>query len=165
MLNKTPKESAKKIKLARNVVPIVLVFLIGLVLAVALLQQREGSSASVDNGCNGLRLNSDCFQLYMADTPEERTLGLSGRDSLPSNTGMLFTFPDSAKHCFWMKDMKFNIDIIWFSSDKNITKIEHNVSPATYPNTFCSDHTKYVIELDSGVAKQYSLSVGQQLEF
>ncbi len=42
--------------------------------------------------------------------------GLSGRDSLPTDYGMLFVFPKSDIYEFWMKDMKFPLDIIWINT-------------------------------------------------
>jgi uncharacterized membrane protein (UPF0127 family) len=42
---------------------------------------------------------------------------------------MLFVFEDSAKYSFWMKDMKFLIDIIWLDNDGKVVHIEQNLQP------------------------------------
>lgn len=39
------------------------------------------------------------------------------------------------------------------------------VSPSTYPNSFCGQATKYVVELNSGEADKLELSIGQTLAF
>lgn len=95
----------------------------------------------------------------------DRAQGLSGRDGLAPKTGMLFNFEKPAEQCIWMKDMKFNIDIIWLNENKQINRIEESVSPATYPTNYCEKDTKYVVELDSGEAKTTGLKLGQQLNF
>jgi uncharacterized membrane protein (UPF0127 family) len=51
-------------------------------------------------------------------TPLEWEKGLSGRKPLAENTGMLFVFSDTAIRQFWMKDMRFSIDIFWIRNGK-----------------------------------------------
>lgn len=106
----------------------------------------------------------DMYNLEYARTAERQQTGLSNRDSLPVSGGMVFPFGDEAERCFWMKDMRFSIDIIWVDGTKQITHIEHKVSPKTYPKTYC--HTaQYVIELRSGEAMRHELRAGQKLDF
>lgn len=95
------------------------------------------------------------YHLDIAQTQESRTRGLSDRRSLCSECGMLFVFPESARHGFWMKDMHFPIDIIWLNADKDIVYIERHVSPDSYhtnpPTIWYPAHkAKYVIELPAG---------------
>jgi hypothetical protein len=66
------------------------------------------SNVSID----GYNMTAD-----LALTSEQREKGLSVKDKLKENEAMLFVFEESAKHSFWMKDMKFPIDIIWFVLD------------------------------------------------
>jgi uncharacterized membrane protein (UPF0127 family) len=47
----------------------------------------------------------------VAQTPQARTKGLSGRESLHESGGMFFTFDYPDLYGIWMKDMKFPIDI------------------------------------------------------
>jgi len=64
----------------------------------------------------------------LADTEEKREKGLSGRDSIGENEGMLFLFPQKGGYGFWMKEMKFPIDIVWINTGK-VMWIEKNVDP------------------------------------
>ncbi len=112
---------------------------------------------------NRQRLES-CVSLEVADTDETRIMGLSGRERMSENFGMLFVFPQPGKQCIWMKDMKFDLDIIWLNSDKKITAIEEGIRPESYPDAFCpSDDSKYVIELNSGVSSRVGLQIGQKI--
>ena len=56
----------------------------------------------------------------VADTPEARQQGLSGRAGLGESEGMLFVFPKDGEYAFWMKDMRFSIDILWLSGNGTI---------------------------------------------
>jgi len=53
---------------------------------------------------------------------ETMAQGLSGREKLLENQGMLFNYGSGANITpgFWMPDMKFNIDIIWIKENKII---------------------------------------------
>ena len=73
---------------------------------------------------NGFELTAD-----LALTNEQKEKGLSVKDELKENEAMLFIFEESAKHSFWMKDMKFPIDIIWLDSDGEVVHIEQNLQP------------------------------------
>src|SRR3989338_5701660 len=59
------------------------------------------------------KIGDQAVRVTVADTPESRERGLSGRDGLASDEGMLFVFQNDGYHTFWMKDMLFSIDIIW----------------------------------------------------
>lgn len=79
---------------------------------------------------------------------------------------MLFTYELSGDYCYWMKDMKFDIDMIWLDEDKTIVTVKDNVSPDTYPQSFCPDRpASFVIELAAGMAAKYDWQVGTQLSF
>ncbi|MEX0877248.1 MAG: DUF192 domain-containing protein [Candidatus Spechtbacterales bacterium] len=57
------------------------------------------------------------IEVELAQTPEEKIKGLSGRSSLSEGTGMLFTFDEKGRLTFWMKDMQFDLDFIWIADD------------------------------------------------
>lgn len=114
---------------------------------------------------SGTKLGTKTYQLEVADTQEARQLGLSGREELDPNAGMLFVFKDEAEQCFWMKDMNFSIDIIWLDSDKKIVNLEKNIAPKTFPNTFCASGAQYAIELNAGQIREAGISRGQVVDF
>lgn len=171
MSNKTPRATVKKTKLARNFA--VTAFFVALLLAILLsLYSTDQAVAPSTNDkaatgeCSGFLLEREvCFSLERVETNEARAKGLSGRDNLAPGSGMLFVFDSPAKQCIWMKDMKFNLDIVWLDESKKVTKIEKDVRPDTYPASFCADNTKYVIELNAGDAAKLGMSTGKQMAF
>ncbi|MGH7238411.1 MAG: DUF192 domain-containing protein [Candidatus Saccharimonadales bacterium] len=118
------------------------------------------------SGNPSLKINGRSYKLIVAKTSAEQTKGLGERASLPANQGMLFVFNSSAERCFWMKGMQFPLDIIWLSASKQVVFAQANLSPSTYPKSFCpQDPARYVIELNAGQAKQANIKIGQKLQF
>lgn len=75
-----------------------------------------------------LLLGGEVFEVELARTILEKARGLSGREGLGENEGMLFVFGAPAAQSFWMKGMKFPIDIIWIQGDR-IVGFAENVQP------------------------------------
>lgn len=107
----------------------------------------------------------------IADTEPKRKNGLSGREKLGDSEGMLFVFDNKGIYpSFWMKDMKFPIDIIWIADGK-VSKIDKNV-PVPSPNTTDSALTLYhpdkpidfVLEVNAGFSDKNNVAVGSSVE-
>lgn len=69
------------------------------------------------------------FTAELAATPAQRTQGLSGRADLPQGTGMLFVFEREDRLAFWMKDMRFPLDMVWIGPQCNVVDITQNAPP------------------------------------
>jgi uncharacterized membrane protein (UPF0127 family) len=108
---------------------------------------------------------TECVELEVAETDSAVIRGLSGRQSMPRERGMVLVFPEPVVQCIWMKDMRFNIDAIWLDSDKRIVHIERDLRPDSFPHLFCSQTSaKYVVEVNAGVAAAGQLQLKQQLD-
>ncbi len=118
-----------------------------------------------------IKIASSEINVQLAKTPEEKSKGLSGKNKLAGNEGMLFSFPQKTYPIFWMKDMKFNIDLLWINDDK-VLGIEKNM-PAPLAGTEDKDLLIYssaepvnrVLEINGGLVDQYGLKVGDSLEY
>ena len=103
---------------------------------------------------------------YLADTPEKRTQGLSGKAYLPANTTMLFKFDTPDTYGIWMKDMLFPIDIVWLDKNKMIVNLISSADPSTYPHVFYPPKDSlYVLELNAGLIKDRGLKLGDEILF
>ncbi len=113
-------------------------------------------------------INKQTFYVTLAKSDAEKELGLSGKSSLPSNQGMLFLFTTPDYYAFWMKNMKFPIDIIYI----NGTKIVTIFSDVPYPKSAQSDLPIYkpsqpadkVLEINAGLAKKYKMKEGNSVQ-
>ena len=113
-----------------------------------------------------LMLGGRSVEVEVADTPSLRERGLSGGEALLEGTGMLFVFAEEGLHSFWMKDMRFSIDILWLTSSGEIIHMEESVSPSTYPTTFLSQKpSTYVLELPAGYASVNGIRLGDRVTF
>ena len=107
-------------------------------------------------------INGHTFSLYLAKTASEQEVGLAKYKSLAQNQGMLFLFGKSDYYSFWMKDMRFPIDIIFISNDK-IVDIFPNVPIATseaLPTYATSEKADKVLEINAGLSAKYNIKVG-----
>jgi uncharacterized membrane protein (UPF0127 family) len=106
------------------------------------------------------------LKILLSKTGEERTKGLSDKEKLDEGWGMLFVFPEEAKHGIWMKDMNFNIDIIWLDSKFLVVDFAENVEPKTFPKVFKPKQpAKYVLEVNTGFIQNYGIKIDDQATF
>ena len=111
------------------------------------------------------------IKVKIADEPKEQQTGLADNSSLALDEGMMFVFDQSKRNTFWMKDMKFAIDIIWIDDQKKIVDIAPNVPPE--PNKGEKELTrykpksdaKYVLEINAGLSALHNLQIGDQVAF
>lgn len=111
-----------------------------------------------------LKVAGQNFLVQIVDTDASRQQGLSGGYSMCERCGMLFVFDDMSERRFWMKDMKFDIDIIFIDTDKKIVKIYENVDRKKFPEVYAAN-AKYVLELKSGVVKSGGIVVGDVIDW
>lgn len=91
----------------------------------------------------------------VATTVEERENGLGGRDSLADDSGMLFIFPDPPGEvtlAFWMKDMKFSLDMIFLNRNKEVVFVERDAPAGSAELIEPPVPYLYVLEVNAGDA-------------
>ena len=95
--------------------------------------QMKGKVENLDvNKIQYVKIAGTKFKVDLALTPNAREQGLSGRKELKKNEGMLFVFNNMGKYSFWMKDMNFNIDIIWIHDARKVVYIKQNALSKSY---------------------------------
>lgn len=112
------------------------------------------------------------LKLEIADTESSREQGLSNRENIGFYNGMLFVFDEPSYETFWMKDMNFDLDIIWVDKNKKIVQIDQDVSAHSYNSTDPKSSEKfsstekilYVMEVPAGFAKDKDVVVGDVVE-
>lgn len=115
-----------------------------------------------------VNINGRTISVDLAETPEAQRRGLSGRETLDGDAGMLFLFPEKQITGFWMKEMRFPIDIVWISEGE-IIGIEKNIDPQIgareedlkiYFPPFAVDA---VLEISAGKADEWGIIVGDKI--
>lgn len=104
------------------------------------------------------------LKIEYAITHEARERGLGGRESIPSDYGMLFVFPEDARYGFWMKDMLVPLDIFWLDAQGQVVSLSEEVATSSYPHVFYpSAPARYVLETASGFAEAHAIATGTPL--
>ena len=75
-----------------------------------------------------LIINDITIRVEVARTQEQRRVGLSGRDTLPADAGMLFVFQPPRKACLWMKDTKIPLQAFFLDSKGGVIKRGENAT-------------------------------------
>ena len=112
------------------------------------------------------------FKVDVADDAAERAQGLSGRDPLPDDGGMLFVYQDPVVPGFWMRQMRFPLDFVWIGEDCEVVDVTPNV-PAPEPGTPESElmlyrpsaPILYNLEVNAGTAAKHGIEVGDAVRF
>lgn len=103
------------------------------------------------------------IKLYVADTDEKKSKGLSTLTKLPQNEGMIFNFKDKGFYPFWMKNMNFSLDFVFIDEYRVVDTIE-NVTPASFPKIFtAAKKFDKAIELNSGTISSLKINKGDEI--
>lgn len=92
------------------------------------------------------------IKLILAQTQAELIQGLSGRESLPANQGMLFIFPAEIEKSIWMRGMQFSLDIFFIKKTGEVLSVAKNAQPCVTQKCpiYKNPQADYVIEMKAG---------------
>lgn len=148
----------------------IFIFIILIILGFAVYKYyvNQKNLSTLSQAKYSVTINDHKYGVELADDDNERVLGLSNRPNLLPDQGLLFLFPSKDRYAFWMKDMKFPIDIIWIDDDI-IVDISENVPTlvtATYlPRYQPKLPVNKVLEINSGETKKNGFTIGQKIIF
>src|SRR3990172_3474236 len=109
------------------------------------------------------------INVEVASTPEQNERGLGYRDALAEDAGMLFDLGETKIPQFWMKGMRFPLDIVWIFEDGRVASILTAVPMQTgAPDGDLVRHAppvavRYALELNAGAAGRPGLAAATQL--
>lgn len=95
----------------------------------------------------------------VAATPADRAQGLMNRQSLAPNQGMIFVFPVSATHCFWMRNTLLPLSIAFLDEKGAIINIDE-MAPQTENNHCPARPARFALEMNAGWFKAKGLKAG-----
>ncbi len=116
-----------------------------------------------------MNLGDQTITVEIVNTPASITQGLSGREKIGAD-GLLFLLPPGlGQPTFWMKDMRFDLDMVWLQ-DWQVVEISAQV-PHPEPGTPLSElplikpqaPANMVLEIEAGRAQTWGITVGDQL--
>ena len=92
-----------------------------------------------------INISDKPYEVEIAYTDEQKEKGLSNRESLDENSGMLFIFDEPESVSIWMKDTLIPLDIVFINEDLEVIKVYQGV-----PNSeelFTEDNVAFVLEI------------------
>jgi uncharacterized protein len=134
-------------------------------------EQENGTSfTSLPNMEQELvRIGDAAVTADVVTSPEAIMRGLGGRDALQEDTGMLFVFSDTRMRSFWMKGMRFAIDIIWIREGRIVGVTKRVLSEPGVPDRYLRRYLSpnpvdMVLEIQEGWAEMHGISNGMAIK-
>lgn len=115
-----------------------------------------------------IKIGRQNIKAEVADSQELRNKGLSGRESLCADCGMVFTFETPGLYSFWMNEMNFDLDIIWLNNNKIVDLWPNAPAPKNSSGQTISYMSKAmankVIELNAGFCAKNKVKIGDEIK-
>ena len=137
--------------------------LIGLLLYLAIAAPFS-RACPIDLPTATIYLNGHPLTVELATTPVTRQCGLSHREALPENRGMLFIFADRRTRSFWMKDTVIPLSIAYLNEAGRILSIQDMVPLQTNERYPSSQPAAYALEVNQGWFSAHGIAVGDVVE-
>jgi uncharacterized membrane protein (UPF0127 family) len=115
-----------------------------------------------------LRVGPATFTVRIADTPMLQAKGLGGTLTLTDSEGMLFVFPSTARHSFWMQGMTIGLDFLWITDGKVVGITPDVPAPENPSSPFLPFYrppspVSWVLEIPQGAAARLGIAVGDSV--
>lgn len=160
-----------KNKVLISVIGIIVLLGLGLVILNSVdqpLDQLSQLKSISDHSQVEINLGDQQLSVEVVNTPESIVQGLSGRTEMGSH-GMLFVLPEKGQPQFWMKEMRFDLDLVWIADSQiveitgRVPKPESQILPGQLPRYLPQESVDMVLEIEAGQADDWQLQVGDDL--
>ncbi|MBT3298106.1 DUF192 domain-containing protein [archaeon] len=117
-----------------------------------------------------LEINGNTINIEIANESAQWMQGLSNREELCYNCGMLFVFENTKVYDFWMKDTYISLDIIYIDESGMIVNIvqaepciEETCEGELCEELVCEEFSsnfpvKYVLEVNKGYTEELGIA-------
>ena len=103
------------------------------------------------------------FETEIADTEKSRILGLSPREGLGENEGLLLDFGRDLIPRMWMKNTRFSLDMLFIDSFGKIRSIYSKAVPLSLRIISPNVEVRYVLEISGGQTDRLGIQVGDEV--
>ncbi len=150
------------------------------IVALLLLMAAAGPTTAPDESRpvrEQVVIAGETFRLELAVTEKSRARGLGGRTTIDADGGMLFVFRHARQRTFWMKDCRFDIDVMFLDDRGRITAVHRmkkqppradDESVAAYEDRLkhypSRGPARFVIELKTGSIDRLKVKPGQTIK-
>ena len=78
---------------------------------------------------------------------------------------MLFLFDRASVQSFWMKNTLISLDMIFIDENFRVVGVVENAEPLTLDPRTVGAPSRYVLEVNAGVAARHGIGTGSVVEF
>jgi uncharacterized membrane protein (UPF0127 family) len=112
-----------------------------------------------------VKLSAGMHQIdaQVAQTPEQRTIGLMFRKEMPQHEGMLFVFEQPSRQCFWMKNTLLPLSAAFIDDKGTVVNVEE-MKPQTLESHCSAKPVRYVLEMNQGWFARKGIKPGAKLD-
>nr|BDD46226.1 hypothetical protein 58 [bacterium] len=103
------------------------------------------------------------FQCGVAESHQEKVIGLQSYKSLDASAGLLFKYYRPEDVLYHMGTVSFPIDIIFADEDGVIKKVCRNIQPGSLATFGCAG-VKYVLEIHGGLSTRLGIDSGDMID-
>lgn len=103
------------------------------------------------------------IEVEVAETPEEKSVGLMFRRSVPEGTGMLFPYETAHEVTMWMRNTYVPLDMVFIRGDGVVHRIEERTEPFSERVIASQGPVTAVLELAGGAAARLGLKPGDRV--
>jgi uncharacterized membrane protein (UPF0127 family) len=104
-------------------------------------------------------------KVEVAADEASRARGLMFRQSLDPGRGMIFVFPGSEEHVFWMHNTPLPLDLIFLDETRAVVGVVANAAPQTDTPRTVGKPSRYVVEVGAGEAAAHAVAPGTRVAF
>lgn len=104
------------------------------------------------------------FRVEVARTPDQQTVGLMFRESVPEDGGMLFDWGSPRESSMWMKNTLVSLDMLFIAADGRIHRIVERTVPLSLAPISSRGPVRATLELAAGTAERLGIRVGDRVE-
>jgi hypothetical protein len=106
-----------------------------------------------------MTIGSKTYTVEIANTSATEERGLMRRDSMPADHGMIFVFSTPQQAHFWMKNTRFDLDIVYITADGHVDSIRH-MKAYDRSDVPSDGPVKWAVELNAGQPAENGVKVG-----
>jgi uncharacterized protein len=105
------------------------------------------------------------IDIEVAETLEQKSLGLMFRTSLADNQGMLFPYERPQELTMWMKNTYISLDMVFIRADGVVHRIAVRTEPLSERIVASEGDVVAVLELPGGAAERLGLKAGDRVAY
>ena len=98
----------------------------------------------------------------LAQTPQQREIGLMFRKEMPQQEGMLFVFEVPGVQCFWMRNTILPLTAAFVADDGTIVNLA-DMKPMSEDSHCSAKPVRYVLEMNQGWFAKRGIKAGTKL--